>query len=165
MKFSKGDILIPQGAQFPEGGVVADGYDDTGRLLTHPLGGGFQSAYSGDVASRFRVVEENERTQALFRRVRFSLLDSDDCFSGWSNGERWNGWAMPHFEFAEAQRLVAWLTTGKGRFDSAEDAFVTVSQDGEEETWRGLSVAVTDGTSIMVYPIGAGSWCWDEVED
>src|ERR1017187_9210852 len=78
--------------------------------------------------------------------------------------EDWNGWATPRFEFAEAQRLIGCLKEGKARFDSERDAFITISQDGEEKFWQGQSVCITDGSSIKVYPIGAGSWCWNEVE-
>jgi hypothetical protein len=164
MNFNKGDILIPQGAQFPEGAVVAEGYDDTGRLLAHPLGGGFQIAFAAEAVGHFRIADEGERERTLFGQARFSLMDSEEHFTAWTNGESWNGWAMPHFEFGEAQRLVAWLKDDKARFDPAEDAFVTVSQDGEEEVWAACSIPVSDGSSIKVYPIGAGCWCWDEVE-
>ena len=113
MKFSKGDILVPRDAQFPDGALVVDGYDETGRLLVQPLGGGFQLALRADSGKRFRVADAGERGRALFRRARFSLMDSEDHFTGWTNGENWNGWAMPHFEFAEAQRLIAWLRDRK----------------------------------------------------
>ena len=91
-------------------------------------------------------------------------MDSEDYFDGWTNGKDWNGWAMPHFEFADAKRLIAWLKNGKARFDSEKDAFITITEDGDEEFWQGQSIFITDGSSIKVYPVGAGSWCWNEVE-
>jgi hypothetical protein len=164
MKFSKGDILIPRDAQFPAGTLFVDGYDNCGRVLAHPLGGGFQLALKGDAEVRFRVADDDERARALFHRAKFSLMDSKDHFSGWTNGEDWNGWATPHFELAEAERLIAWLKNAKAGFDSERDAFVTMLPDGEEEVWFAQSVAITDGSRIKVYPIGADSWCWEEVE-
>jgi hypothetical protein len=164
MNFSKGEILVPRDTQFPDGAVMVDGYDGSNQLLAHPLGGGFQHVYPVDDLGCFRVADAQERQRALFRRAKFSLMDSRDLFSGWTNGERWNGWAMPHFELAEAQRLIAWLKNEKAQFDGARDAFVTDSPDGEEELWQGLAVAISDGSSLKVYPVGAGCWCWDEIE-
>ena len=177
MKFNKGDILVPRDAQFPEGALVVDGYDEAGRLLAHPLGGGFQYVCPADSVGKFRVADEGERERALFRRAAFSLMDSEEHFSGWTNGQRWNGWAKPHFELAEAQRLMTWLSkqnvhlnrpdgdlppaAEREGFCAETDAFVTMSQDGEEELWEGRAIAITDGSSIKVYPIGAGCWCWD----
>lgn len=165
MNFTQGEILVPHDAQFPDGAVVVDGYDEGGRLLAHPFGRGFQHAFATEATSHFRVADEGERGRALFRQARFSLMDSEDHFTGWANGENWNGWAMPHFEFVEAQRLIAWLKDDKARYDAERDAFVTQSQDGEEELWAAQAIAITDGSSIKVHPIGAGSWCWDAVED
>ena len=99
MKFSKGDILISRDAHFPEGVVIVDGYDDAGQLLAHPLGGGFQLTYSATKQGDFRVADDGERERTLYRRARFSLMDSEDSFEGWTNGECWNGWAEPLFEF------------------------------------------------------------------
>ena len=61
MKFSKGDILIPCDAQFPEGAVVVDGYDKGGRLLAHPMGGGPQLVFTEVRLSGFRAVAESEQ--------------------------------------------------------------------------------------------------------
>ena len=162
MKFSKGDILVPRDAQFPDGAVVVDGYDKTGQLLAHPLGGGLQHIYPTARQQDFRVVDEGERERALYRQAKFSLMDAEDLFAGWTNGESWNGWAMPHFEFNEAKRLIAWLKDGKARFDPEQDAFVTTSSDGEEEIWEGRAIAISDGSSVKAYPLGTGCWCWSE---
>ena len=40
--FNKGDIVVRTDATFPEGAMVVDGYDETGRLLAHTVGGGLQ---------------------------------------------------------------------------------------------------------------------------
>jgi hypothetical protein len=161
MKFSMGDILVPKAKQFPEGALVVDGHDDVGRLLAHPLGGGFQLTLKAGTEARFRVADGSERERALFRQAKFSLMDSAEHFTGWTNGENWNGWAMPHFEFAEAQRLIAWLKTSAGRYDVARDVFLTFNMDDEEEMWPGCSISISDGSSIKVYGIGAGCWCWN----
>jgi len=164
MKFSKGDILVPRDAQFPDGAVVVDGYDDDGPLLVHPLGGGFQYAFETKATSRYRVADVGEPGRALFRPVQLSLMDSEVHFTGWTNGEKWNGWAKPYFELAEGHRLIEWLKDDKSHYDATQDVFLTISQDSEEEVWAACSIAITDGSSIKAYPIGASSWCWDQVD-
>lgn len=90
------------------------------------------------------------------------LADSAEIFAGWSNGQRWNGWELPRFERAEAERLLSWLGDQRARFDAERDAFVTVNQDGEEEPWSAETITITDGSCIRAYPVGAGAWIWEE---
>jgi hypothetical protein len=162
VKFNKGDILVPRGKQYPEGALVADGYDDAGRLMAHPVGGGLQHHIPRESATKLRVADEAERAGALFHSGRFVLADSEEVFAGWSNGRLWNGWEMPRFEGAEAQRLLAWLGDRRARFDAGRDAYVTISQEGEEEAWIAGLIAITDGSRIKAYPVGAGAWTWEE---
>src|ERR1035438_638830 len=100
MKFSKGEIICREDLGCPEGALVCDGYDDAGRLLAHPLGGGFQLTVPAQDEPRFRVVAEGETS-----------------FEGWSNGELWNGWAMPRFEFAVCLDILKSLGDEQARFD------------------------------------------------
>ena len=37
--------------------------------------------------------------------------------------------------------------------------------EGEEEVWETKSITVADGSRMKVYPLGAGSWMWDEVTE
>jgi hypothetical protein len=161
MKFSKGEIICLGDLAYPEGALVCDGYGDAGRLLAHPLGGGFQLTVPAQDEPRFRVVAEGEKAAALFRRGRFTLADSEAAFDGWSNGELWNGWAMPRFELAVCGEILKSLGDGQARFDGKADAFVTVS-NGESEVWPAEQVTITDGSQVKVYPLGAGSWIWEE---
>jgi hypothetical protein len=162
MKFSKGEIIRRDDLAYPEGALVCDGYDDAGRLLAHPLGGGFQLTVPAQDEPRFRAVAEGERGAALFRRGRFTLADVGTAFDGWSNGELWNGWEMPRFEFIVCQAILKLLGDARGRFDEKADAFITVS-NGEGEAWAAEEITITDGSRINVYPLGAGSWTWEEV--
>ena len=164
MKYDKGDVIVPRDGQFPDGALVVVGYDDGGRLLAHPFGGGFERALPA-ADQRFRLADEDERGAALFRQAKFSLMESQDLFTGWTNGQAWNGWAKPLFERTEAERLIAWLKDEKARFDKDRDAFVTASPDGEQEAWPAQSIEISDGSSIKVYSIGAACWCWDEVTE
>ena len=160
MKFNKGDILVPKGKQFPDCAIVVDGYDHAGRLVMHPLGGGIQTHLTAVSASVFRLVDEAERDGNVFRRRRFAIADSDMVFTGWANGQKWNGWEMPRFEFQVCTQLLGWIGDGKARYDGERDTFITVRQNGQEETWPAESITITDGSRIKVYPLGAGSWMW-----
>ena len=148
---------------YPEGALVCDGYDDGGRLLAHPLGGGFQVTVPTQDEPRFHVVADAERATALFHRGRFTLADSGETFVGWCNGRLWNGWEMPRFEKADSERLLGWLGDWRARFDEHRDAVVTFNQDGEEEVWAAEVITITDGTRIKGYPVGAGAWIWEEL--
>lgn len=162
MKFSPGDVLVPKGKEYPDGALVVDGYDDAGRLMAHPSGGGLQYYVGAEAAAGLRVVDDAERERALFRRGRFVLADSGETFEGWSNGGLWNGWEMPRLERAVGERLLAWLGDARAKFDADRDAFVTVSQDGEEEVWGAEAITITDGSCVRAYPVGAGAWIWEE---
>jgi hypothetical protein len=161
MKFSKGEVICRKDLGYAEGALVCDGYDDAGRLLAHPLGGGFQLTVPAQDEPRFRVVAEGERGAALFRRGKFTLADGGTSFDGWSNGELWNGWAMPRFEFAVCGEILKSLGDEQARFEQKGDAFVTVS-NGEEEAWAAEQITISDGSQVKVYPLGAGSWIWEE---
>ena len=162
MKFSKGEIICREYAMYPEGALVCDGYDGAGRLLAHPLGGGLQLTVPAQDEPRLRVVAEGEKAAALSRKGRFALADGEAAFDGWSNGELWNGWAMPRFEKAEAERVLARFGGQRARFVGELDAFVTMSQDGEEDVWGVEVITIADGSRIKAYPVGAGAWTWEE---
>lgn len=160
--FNKGDIVIKARSVYPTRALVIDGRDTQGRLLAHPLGGGPQYIVGSKGESELRLVPADEQKQPLWRRTRFSLDGLDGSFEGWTNGELWNGWDRPFFESEEAQRLISQLTDSKPRFDAQNDAFITVSSD-EDEVWQAETATLLGGRTIKVYPIGAGSWCWEEV--
>ena len=150
MKFSKGEVICRDDLAYPEGALVCDGFDDAGRLLAHPLGGGFQLTVPAQDEPQFRVVAEAERVVALFHRGRLTLLDGETSFDGWE---------MPRFEFAVCQEILRFLGDDQARFEKKTDAFVSVS-NGEEEAWAAEEITITDGSRIKVYPLGAGSWIW-----
>ena len=88
------------------GALVADRYDDAGRLIAHPVGGGLQYCVGAEAAAGLRIVDDAKREHALFRRGRFAPADSAETFEGWSNGRLWNGWEMPRFERAVGSALL-----------------------------------------------------------
>lgn len=97
---------------------------------------------------------------------------TEDVFDGWHDpGSRWNGFATPSFERAQAERVIAWVARSYADYDPenvpttfAWDSDVLVQSDHEYD----------DGTSDEHiqriepdrhgrYPIGAYSWTWQEI--
>lgn len=142
---------------------MVDEFDALGGLLAHPLGGGMQRSIPADQLTRFEIVNELEKTP-VFHRAVFEMDATKEKFEGWSDGRLWNGWAKPKFEFAEAMKIVA-TSKARGRYDAATDDFTTVISNGEEEVWPAEMISLPDGGTVKVYPIGAGSWIWEEVAD
>ena len=96
------------------------------------------------------------------------------AFEGFTEGQRWNGWACPLFTRDESDRLVgAWNALGyKADYDSAADMyrFAPIDRFGDpdpdlsdEEEAEHFGSFVVDGMTL--YPIGAGAWIWEEVQD
>lgn len=162
MRFKKGDIIIKADAVYPHGALDVDGYDEQGGLLAHPRGGGFQCALRPAAARLFRRVTSDEQQEPLWRTSCFSLEGIEGVFKGWTNGQLWNGWEMPLFEFQEAQKLITALNDLKVGYDLAKDVFIATNGDAEDEVWPAQLITALGPNHIKVYPIGAGSWCWEE---
>jgi hypothetical protein len=161
MRFSKGEIICREDLGYPEGALVSDGYDDAGRLIAHPLGGGFQMTVPAEDEPRFRMITDSEKGAALFRRKQFTLAESEQTFEGWTNGQVWNGWSMPRFEYRVGVEILRFIQAEGARFELQSDAFVTISQDGEQEIWQAEEITISDGSRIKAYPVGAGAWMWE----
>ncbi len=161
MKFNKGEIICREDLGYPEGALVCDGYDTAGGLLAHRIGGGSQLTVPAREEMRFRVVTDEEKDAALFRRGSFALADTEKSFDGWSNCQMWNGWEMPRFEFQACKEILGWIDDNKARYDAVWDASIQVNDDGEDEVWPVESITITNGTQIKTHDLGAGTWMWD----
>ena len=88
-------------------------------------------------------------------------------YSGMTRGNEWNGFAVPYFPLAEAQRVAddyaSQPPTPDGQpcseYDEARDAFMLYDPSAEE--WDETSSVEVDGHAL--YPIGAHQWTWEEV--
>src|SRR5688500_13163229 len=132
MQFKKDSTVVRDDSIYPEGALVVDGFALSGDLLAHPLGGGLQLIIHAVELRRFALASELEST-AIFHRANFEIEGVDERFAGWSDGQVWNGWAMPCFEFPEATKVITAMAPGTGRYDAALDEFVTVILDEEQE--------------------------------
>jgi hypothetical protein len=158
--FPNGATILRIDLEFPAGALIVDGYDADGNLLAHPKGGGLQFQIPPSEHARFDIVADAETTP-IFTRGLFSVEGVDEVFEGWTDGHRWNGWAMPFFEREQAEWVMRCLSPS-GHFDTARDCFITTTSPDEPEEWQGVTISLPDGGSALVYPIGAGSWIWDD---
>ncbi len=105
---------------------------------------------------------------AIFKRSSFSMDALEGIFEGYSDGETWNGWACPYFEYLEAERVLT--ASEKNGFvwsyDASHDRFIVrLAKDDPAvdapETFEARTIGVGN-TTIKVYPVGAYFWIWEE---
>ncbi|MCL4296195.1 MAG: hypothetical protein KJ077_10725 [Anaerolineae bacterium] len=106
-----------------------------------------------------------EQEKPTLRKTAFWIdVFEHEVFSGYTFGDKWNGWACPIFELAEAQRLVRLLNrqhaTSAGYW-AAGDTFYVRWGNAESEEYQGGEYEF-EGRSFKGYAIGAYSWCWEE---
>lgn len=127
-----------------------------------PQGGGFPYKVSkAEFLARFKPCDPPTFGPI---QVTGDWLPDGMVLDAFGNGLRWNGWAMPHFTYEEALKLLE--PCGNIRYDEAEDAFIATIEgypEGEdEEVFKSVTLDV-DGQPVKTYPIGARSWCWEFV--
>jgi hypothetical protein len=82
-------------------------------------------------------------------------------YIGYTNGDRWNGWATPYFTYEEAEKIQTSMP--RLLYDVNKDEF-RIKYDGDDEPyiWKGEDIQTVDG-KLHLYGIGAYSHIWDEV--
>ena len=102
----------------------------------------------------------------MMRKALF-YIDGGPIYVGYTNGDRWNGWATPYFTLEEAQKLQAEFNQGDGLrmfYDCQADKFILQYEDDDEPyVWEGEDIQTVDG-KLHLYGIGAYSHIWDEVD-
>lgn len=102
------------------------------------------------------------------RPAVFQIDAIESYFHGVTQGQHWNGFACPLFSIEEAQRLMALNNQtdfcGQIVYDAAQDAFLFHEFGVEcEERPDVFKAVLIDGEKF--YPIGAFSWCWQDVSN
>jgi hypothetical protein len=85
----------------------------------------------------------------------------EETFSGFTNGETWNGWACPYFSYEQGQRIITVYREklkGKAWYEEEEDMFFFEFSEETEE----YPAELVNGRKL--YPIGNGVWIWEESE-
>lgn len=103
--------------------------------------------------------------QRIFKPVQISAdwFPEDKSYPAFSDGQTWNGWAIPYFTHATGMELVADLPCLS--YNVEKDAFITLDEnepDNEQEILFTAEVITVEGVDVKVYSIGGQSWCWDQ---
>ena len=126
------------------------------------------------------------------RKAVFTIGEYPKAYIGYTSGRRWNGWATPSFELAEAKRVMEGFNETAEYFilyDEGNDQFFIPKPKDEtkefkkittfeefislgvqmwefeiEDKWEGFDVQTTDGIKHL-YSIGSYWWTWDKVTD
>ena len=105
--FDKGDIIVPRGRVYPDGALEVRTWDGE-TLEAYPVGGGFSLRLPPDrvafhdfevvVPARPSLRRLPKSTEPQWRKAFFFLDDPEaGVYEGYHWGQRWNGWAVPHF--------------------------------------------------------------------
>ena len=101
----------------------------------------------------------------MYKKV-FTIDGFDYVYIGYTSGRRWNGWATPHFEFAEALEIMHdynECTETSMQYDKVYDQFYILDKESDEfEVWKGKDYNTTEGIKHL-YGIGAYSMTWDNI--
>ena len=124
---------------------------------------------------RLRVEEAGEERmrhlcERTYRSAKVCIDDPDGGYivpptEAWIvANDRWNGWVMPYFAKAEADRVMAaWNASTEGldpmRYDAAEDRYC-VPFGPEVEIYQGEDMEI-EGETRRLYGLGACAWTWD----
>lgn len=140
--------------------------DADGTVHAYPLGGGFHYIFDPIKVETYDFIKVPAKLlhNPNWRATDFYAEWLEKKYRGWTTGQRWNGWAMPFFEFEEATKYAK--DSGNTVYDPARDAFVTKREDLDEEEVDEATVILVKGRgALKVYPIGAGSWIWSEAQE
>lgn len=177
--FKPDDIILPrdkvQSKDWASWALLVVGYDEQGRLLAHPMGGGFHKRFDEAAMRKYAFVKAPAKLvkESPFYRTEFTgdWLPEGVWIPGWTDGRLWNGWATPHFEFKDAMRLIKYQNADpsfpKGRYDEERDAFVIEEEDEDPDVIEAVTINVPGARGrppreVKVYPIGAFYWTWEE---
>lgn len=158
-------ILARNDIEFPAGAVEVN-WDDPSRGAA--LGGGFVFKLETLFKECDFHIATEEEMRPKWRESGFSIEDTEGFpIRGWTADKRWNGWAMPMFEFKEAMQITKLLglkdVLGYEDFISHSDPEYIEENEGVE-LWEAEDIMTPRGV-VRVYPVGTGSWIWSEEDD
>lgn len=174
--FESGDIIVPREhlKDWLPWALRVDRME-AGTVYAFPLGGGFGYSFDPIAVEKYDFVKVPAKLlhSPRWRATDFYAEWFDKSYRGWTTGQRWNGWAMPFFEFDEAMRYAKDSQESAGdtgasstHYDPQRDAFVTHREDFDEDEVDEATVILVKGRgALKVYPIGAGSWTWSERQE
>lgn len=106
----------------------------------------------------------------LAKPGNFTLEEDENSYKGYYfEGQEWNGWAIPYFEYSEAKRLIQDQKGGRiyGPDKKIKEQGWWVSGEtnapADIHTYMGTKIQTIDGEK-EVYSIGGFEWTWSLVE-
>ena len=98
----------------------------------------------------------------------FTIDGFSYAYIGYTGDKRWNGWATPHFELAEALEVMHDYNECAEKlmqYDEVYDQFYILDKETAElEVWKGNDYHTAEGIKHL-YGIGAYSMTWGETTD
>ena len=97
------------------------------------------------------------------RKARFTIETfPGEVFDGYTDGEEWNGWAVPYFDVEQARQIAKIHEKSlsiKSGYDESTDEFIFAFPGNPE---RYPSVLMQHK---KLYPVGSSVWIWEEIDD
>lgn len=103
------------------------------------------------------------------RPGRFQIDGLPGTYEGFTRGETWNGFAVPYFPLAEARRVADDYAAqppspdGQTRSDYDADCDLIRLFDPSCGEWDEFEAVEVEGQ--LLYPVGARSWTWQELQN
>lgn len=100
------------------------------------------------------------------RPILVQLPALPGTFLAWSEGETWEGYAVPLFTLEVGRAIVeahAESLPGLAAYDADEDRFIFARSSSDEPEQYGPLARVLGDHVEKLYPIGAGRWRWSQV--
>jgi hypothetical protein len=155
-----GKVYVYEGARYElEPEHMQHGGKD--YVLAYPQGGGFQIRVPKD----FFEEHFKEETDVKFRRFLFGGDWHPAMYYGWSDGSRWNGWAVPYVEEDVLKAIIAVQATVSDTPVLSMDGDVVVYTEtdstGVVEVFRyePEEIEIENG-KVKVWCLNFG-WCFD----
>lgn len=108
---------------------------------------------------------------ATFSLDAYNSGEVEIFFHGFTDGQRWNGFACPSFTLEDAQRLAAINNVtpycGHIKYDPDRDAFIFDEHGDGGDTALALPSVEFGAVTVegqKLYSIGAFAWCWYEAD-
>lgn len=159
--------IKPKGGEHPRDTLniaSIDGVSD--KVYAYSRGGGAVTVIPFEtIDDHYELVPPN--TPTTFRRSWFYIHEGTPVM-GYTDDQRWNGWAKPHFESEEANQVLRLYGNSlTWRYDGGRDEYVyhLESTDLDADTTDHVSPGhgiLVDGQPKHVYAIGDG-WAWEEL--
>lgn len=133
-----------------------------GEVHLSPQGGGFITRVPEEAFGRKFRPASLPAWHAM--EVEAEWLPDSRRLPAFSDGRRWNGWAVPYFDLDTGLKLCELMPNLA--YSRERDAFIwrdPDAPDDEDVIFETRSIVVDD-TPYKVYGIGAAYWTWDFVD-